>query len=133
MNAFSRILGIFLLAVSPAVAAKVEKLSPSEAARRVAAGEAVLVDVREPSEWTATGVAEPAVLLPMSDFNGNRKLWKPFLEKNANKKLILYCRSGHRSGLVAKKLAAEGRTVANAGGFSAWKSAGLPIRPVLAP
>lgn len=108
--------------------AEIIAVSPAEAAKRVAAGKAVLVDVREPSEWAESGVAAPAVLLPMSDLNGDRKLWKPFLEKEAGKELILYCRSGRRSAQVAEKLAAEGKTVANAGGFKDWQAAGLPVR-----
>ena len=128
MKTTLRLLVLFALGAAVAFAADVAKISPADAARRVAAGTAVLIDVREPAEWSATGVAAPAVLLPMSDFNGPQKLWKPFLEKNAGKELILYCRTGHRAGLVGKKLAAEGRAVANAGGFHDWTAAGLPVR-----
>ncbi|HVU25481.1 MAG TPA: rhodanese-like domain-containing protein [Opitutus sp.] len=110
------------------LAAEVARIAPADAAQRVADGTAVLIDVREAVEWSATGVAAPAVLLPMSDFNGEQKLWKPFLQKNAGKELILYCRSGHRAGIVGEKLAATGRTVANAGGFRDWTAAGLPVR-----
>lgn len=109
-------------------AGDVAQISPAEAAQRVANGTAVLVDVREPNEWADTGVAESAVLLPMSDFNGEKKQWQPFLEKNRGKELILYCRSGNRSGQVARKLAAAGQPVANAGAFKDWKAAGLPVR-----
>ncbi len=108
-------------------------LPPAEAAERVAAGTAILIDVREPSEWADTGVAAPAVLLPLSDLRGARAQWKPFLEKAAGKELIVYCRSGQRSAAAAKILQAEGRTVANAGGFKHWQAAGLPVRPVKAP
>ena len=111
-------------------AADVRKVSSAEAAREVSDGKAVLVDVREPAEWAESGVASAAELLPMSDFNGEQKLWKPFLEKNADKTLILYCRSGNRSGKVAAKLAAEGHVVANAGAFKDWAAAGLPVRKV---
>ena len=111
-------------------AADVRKVSPAEAARQVSEGKAVLIDVREPAEWAESGVAKSAELLPMSDFNGDQKLWKPFLEKNEGKTLILYCRSGNRSGKVAAKLAAEGRPVANAGAFKDWTAAGLPVRQV---
>lgn len=119
------------LLTTPALllSAEVTTLTPTEAAARVAAGKAVLIDVREPAEWAETGVAAPAVLLPMSDFNGDQKLWKPFLTKNAGKELILYCRSGNRSGQVAAKLAAAGQPVANAGAFKDWAAAGLPTRP----
>jgi rhodanese-related sulfurtransferase len=112
------------------LAAEVPQLAAAEAAARVAAGKAVLVDVREPAEWAETGVATPAALLPMSDFNGDQKLWKPFLAKNAGKEIILYCRSGNRSGQVAAKLATSGHAVANAGAFKDWTAAGLPTRKV---
>ena len=111
-----------------ALAGEVARLSAVEAAKRVAEGKAILIDVREPAEWAASGVAEPAVLLPMSDFNGEQKLWKPFLEKNAGKELILYCRSGNRSGQVAAKLVAQGKTAANSGSLKDWVAADLPTR-----
>ena len=128
MKALSQIFGLLIAFSAVAHAADVAKLSPAEAAKRVAAGTAVLIDVREPAEWAETGVAAPAELLPMSDFNGDQKLWKPFLAANAGKELILYCRSGNRSGKVAAKLAEAGKTVANGGGFKDWAAAGLPVR-----
>ena len=118
----------FLCLVSVAVAAEAPKITPAEAAKRVTEGKAVLVDVREPSEWSETGVAAPAVLLPKSDFDGKQSLWKPFLEKTADKEVILYCRSGHRAGVIGAKLAEKGLKVSNAGGFKDWKDAGLPVK-----
>lgn len=125
----------FLLVISvftfaSMAAAEVPTISATEAAKRVQEGKAVLVDVREPHEWAETGVAAPATLLPMSDFNGEQKLWKPFLEKHAGKELLLYCRSGNRSGQVAAKLAAQGQPVANAGAFKEWQAANLPVQQV---
>jgi len=102
-------------------------LSPGEADKRVATGTAVLIDVREPSEW-ASGVARPAVLLPLSDLTGGRSKWKPFLEQNRDRELIVYCRSGSRSGIAAGILRGEGFKVSNAGSFDSWQSAGLPTR-----
>jgi rhodanese-related sulfurtransferase len=111
-----------------AFAAEAPKILPTEAAKRVADGTAVLVDVREAAEWTETGVAAPAVLLAKSDFDGAQKEWKPFLEKNAGKEIILYCRSGKRAGVIAAALAEKGLKVANAGGMKDWSDAGLPVR-----
>ncbi len=128
MKLLRRLLPLFLMTAGLASAAGVARIAPAEAARRVADGQAVLVDVREPAEWAQTGVAAPAVLLPMSDFDHGQKLWKPFLEQSAGKELILYCRTGHRAGVVGVKLAAAGRTVANAGGFRDWTAARLPVR-----
>lgn len=107
-----------------------ETMAPQAAAERVAAGNAVLVDVREPAEWADSGVAKPAVLLSLSDLRGDRAQWKKFLEQNKDKELILYCRSGNRSGIAAGILAKEGFKTANAGGFKEWVGAGLPVRQV---
>ena len=107
----------------------VRRVTPAEATQLIADGKAVLIDVREPAEW-ADGVAAPAELLALSDLTGPRRAWKPFLEKNRDRELILYCRSGSRSGRAAQLLAAEGYRTANAGGFSDWARAGLPVRKV---
>ncbi len=120
----------FLLLIVTIGATEVAKITPQAAAALVASGNAVLVDVREPAEWAETGVAGPAVLLPKSDFDGPQKLWKEFLARTGGKQLILYCHSGKRAGIVGARLAKEGRTVANAGGFGDWAAAGLPVRQV---
>ena len=114
-------------------AAEAPSIAPVEAAKRVADGQAVLIDVREPKEWAETGVAAPATLLALSDLNGDRKEWKGFLEKNRDKELILYCRTGNRAGRAAKLLAEEGYRTLNAGSFRDWQAAGLPTRKPDAP
>jgi|UniRef100_UPI00404B85C2 rhodanese-related sulfurtransferase len=119
---------LVLVVTSRALAGDI--LPASEAASRVAAGTAVLVDVREPGEWADGGVAEPANLLSLSDLRGDRTGWKSFLAENKDKELILYCRSGNRSGIAARILTKEGFNVANAGGFRDWVAAGLPTRQV---
>ena len=119
---------LVLVVTSRALAGDI--LPASEAASRVAAGTAVLVDVREPGEWADGWVAEPANLLSLSDLRGDRTGWKSFLAENKDKELILYCRSGNRSGIAARILTKEGFNVANAGGFRDWVAAGLPTRQV---
>lgn len=124
---------VFLLALMiPLFAsAEVPSVTPAIAAQRVAEGKAVLIDVREPSEWAESGVAAPALLLAKSDFDaGRRGAWKQQLEAAGDREIIVYCRSGRRSGAVAETLAKEGRKVSNAGGFKDWETAGLPVRPV---
>jgi len=124
----------FLISGSTGCAADVAQLTPADAAKLVAAGTAVLVDVREPAEWAETGVAAPAVLLPKSAFDADQAGgWKPFLEKSRGKEIILYCRSGRRSGAVAAVLTGQGFKAANAGGFKDWAAAGLPVRRITPP
>ena len=121
-----------LLVFFPALLlADVAKISPADAAKLVADGKAVLVDVREPSEWLDSGVAAPAVLLPKSEFDaGLTGQWKDFLAKVGDKEIITYCRSGKRADVVAAALAKDGHQVANAGAFKDWQAAGLPVRKV---
>ncbi len=100
--------------------------TPRDCADRVRTGEALLVDVREPGEWSS-GVAERAVLLSLTDLTGGRTQWKTFLADNAGRELLLYCASGGRSGMAARILAAEGFRTANTGGLGDWIAAGWPV------
>lgn len=122
------IAAILSLLTVGASAAEVPSVTPDEAAALVAGGKALLVDVREPAEWRESGVAASALLLSKSDFDGAKKDWTAFLESVGDRQVILYCRSGRRSGIVATALAERGFNVANAGGFAAWRDAGLPTR-----
>jgi hypothetical protein len=124
------LLGLALLVTALASpAAEVRKIAAADAAKLVAEGKAVLVDVREAPECAESGLASPAVWLPKSDFDGDQKLWKPFLEKNAGKEILLYCRVGGRAASIATDLAAKGFKTANLGGLKDWTGAGLPTRP----
>ncbi|MBA4136851.1 MAG: sulfurtransferase [Opitutus sp.] len=123
------LLSSVFVATALSFAADITQLSAADAAALVRKGQAVLVDVREPAEWKETGVAQPAVLLEKSDFDGAKAAWAPFLAKTPkDKTVILYCRSGKRAGVLAEALAAQGYRVANAGGMKDWTDAGLPVR-----
>lgn len=126
------VLSLFL-GIACAPASNVPSRTPAEAAERVRAGTAVLVDVREPAEWANSGVVAAAHLLPLSDLRGARTQWRAFLEAHRDKELILYCRTGNRSGQAATLLVADGFHVANAGGLREWIAAGQPTRPADAP
>jgi len=102
-------------------------IAPAAAAAEVAAGTAVIIDVREPAEWAA-GVAAPAVLLPLSDLRGARREWGPFLAAHRGRRLLLYCAAGGRSGLAAELLRREGWSTENLGSYARWGAAGLPVR-----
>lgn len=86
-------------------------------------GRPVLLDVREPHEFTAVR-APGAVLLPTSVFTTR------LAELPADRSLLVICHSGSRSAAVTGFLARNGRTnVVNvAGGMDAWERAGLPVR-----
>jgi len=101
-------------------------MAPTGCHDRVRSGKALLVDVREPAEWTG-GVAQSAVLLPLSDLTGARRQWQEFLGRAAGRELFLYCASGTRSGLAARILTAEGFPVFNTGGLRDWAGSGWPV------
>jgi len=119
------LLNSFLSLISPS-ASGVRRVQPAEAAKLVRDKKAVLVDVREPAEWSG-GVAKDAALLPLSDLAGDRSRWKPFLGQVGEREIILYCLSGSRSGRAARMLSSEGFKTANAGGIDDWQAAGLPM------
>jgi len=128
---FRKLAALFLATALAALAADVARISPVAAAKLVADGQALLVDVREPAEWLQTGVATPAVLLPQSDFEHDQFEWKPFLDKAGKAKtLILYCRSGRRAEMIGAALIEKGYQVVNAGGLQDWTQAGLPTRQI---
>jgi rhodanese-related sulfurtransferase len=89
----------------------------------------ILVDVREANELQESGIAEGALWMPTSKISENHPDWQAF-KKNLKKdqQIILYCRSGARSGRVAGMLSAEGYNTANMGGFSSWVEAKLPVK-----
>ncbi len=102
-------------------------VSPQEAADAAVNGTAVIIDVREAPEWNG-GVAAPAFLLALSDLKGARSAWGPVLEKNRDKRLLLYCQAGMRAGMAAALLASEGFKAENMGGYPQWVKSGLPVR-----
>ncbi len=86
------------------------------------AGHVAIVDVREQAEYETTRVSGMP-LLPMSE------LLDRIDELPTELPLILFCRSGNRSGQVADYLNGQGEhgDVANLeGGILAWAAQGLP-------
>lgn len=82
------------------------------------AGDAALVDVREPDEHARERIPG-SKLDPLSRFD-------PAAVPSV-RRVILHCKGGVRSMEAARRLAASGRDVATlTGGIEAWKAAGLP-------
>lgn len=97
----------------------VPEVSVQEAAARAAAGEVLLLDVREPAEWQA-GRAAGAVLVPLGELTPDAV--------PTGRPVVAVCRSGNRSGLATAALREAGLDVVNlAGGMRAWADAGLPL------
>ncbi len=99
----------------------VPEVTPEEARRRQQAG-ALIVDVREPEEWRA-GHIPGAVHVPLGELGARLH------ELDAERELILVCRSGNRSARATVLLQQAGfRQVYNlAGGLVAWTRQRLPL------
>ncbi|MGV1036144.1 MAG: rhodanese-like domain-containing protein [Candidatus Nanopelagicales bacterium] len=111
---------------------RIHAITPQEAHKRLAAGDVVLLDVREPNEWE-THIAG-CVQVPRGILEAKADPTSPRHDPalDPSKQVIVYCRSGARSVLAAVTLKELGFTdVLNlAGGITAWKEAGLPTEDV---
>lgn len=113
---------MFSFAALPQGAAddRVEMVDAATVRQWYEAGEAVLVDVREPNEY-ANAHIPGAQLNPLSRFDPAR------VPAPEGKRLVIHCRSGSRCGLAAMRLLAsgfEGKVHRMQGGIIAWHAAG---------
>lgn len=119
------ILGIFLLtgcAFYKVDADKVDSISAQEAAVMIAGKEAVIVDVREDSEWNENHIPG-AIHIPLGQLN--ERLSE--LQQYKNSLLVAQCRSGGRSvqASVVLKTAGFTKVYSMTGGILAWNKEGL--------
>lgn len=99
-------------------------MTPSEAVMVMNRDEPVVVDVREANE-VGQGKIKGAKHIPLGSFK--QRLNE--LETHKDQKVIIYCRSGNRSGQASEMLCKQGFTqVFNMkGGIMAWQSDNLPL------
>ena len=101
-----------------------DKVSLQQARAEHEAGRVLLIDIRETREHQ-TGVAQGAVLLPMSQLSQKQTL----IPKNPDQPVLLICNTQNRSKASLEKLKAQGyqniRYVE--GGMSEWASKGWPM------
>jgi phage shock protein E len=102
---------------------QITEISPNEARQQTEGGDAVLIDVREDDEWRDDHA------------KGAKHLGRGVIELEIEEQvpdlktpIICYCGGGSRSALVAESLQKMGyeNVRSLAGGFRAWKEAGLP-------
>jgi len=100
-------------------------IGPDQATRAMNHDDALLLDVREDSEYRNDGHIINSLHIPMGDLEGRMGE----LEKYKGKPIIAYCRSGHRSRSACTQLKRGGfEQVYNlGGGIMAWQSANLPV------
>jgi rhodanese-related sulfurtransferase len=111
--------------------AQVRTVTPQEAEAMAASGEALIIDLRDPREVEREGRIAGAHHCP----RGMLEFWidpespyhKPYFSEP--KSFIFHCASGWRSALAARTAKDMGLApvMHMGGGFTAWKSAGLPV------
>lgn len=87
------------------------------------AGQAVIVDVREPSEFAECHI-KGAHLIPSGSINCSK------LPEHKGKKLVFHCKLGRRGAMACDKVCIEDKSlqVYNLeGGITAWQDAGFPV------
>ena len=101
----------------------VTEISPTDAELKSKSGDTVIVDVREKDEWDEEHIPD-AIHLSRGTVE-----WK-IDEKvpDPNTTIICHCGGGGRSALAVESLQKMGykNVRSMAGGFKAWKAAGLP-------
>ena len=105
------------------VKAAVREVDTAQAGQLASASGALLVDVRESTEWQE-GHIVGAVHVPRGHLESRIEAAAP----DRQRPLVLYCASGVRSLFAARQLEELGYTdvVSLTGGFQAWKSEGRP-------
>ncbi|MFO8025061.1 rhodanese-like domain-containing protein [Thiohalophilus sp.] len=98
--------------------------SPGEAVKMINRDDALVLDVREDTEYQEGHIIN-AMHLPLSQLDDKMKK----LEKHKEQPIIVACRSGQRSGQACATLKKAGfDNVYNlGGGILAWKNANLPL------
>ncbi len=99
-------------------------LTPAAAVQLMNNEDVVVLDVREPAE-TVGGKIAKAIQIPVG---GVAKRISE-LEKHKDKTMLVYCKSGARSGMACKELSKNGfdKVYSLNGGILAWQDAHLPI------
>ena len=103
---------------------KFASLTPAGAVKLMNDEDVVLVDVREPSE-TVGGKIARAIQIPFSSIS--KRIGE--LDKHKQKTLLVYCKTGARSGAACRELSKAGfdKVYSLNGGITAWQEAHLPI------
>lgn len=100
---------------------KLQELAATDVDARLARGDILLVDVREPQEFAAERIAG-AVLFPLSSFDPAK------LPEAGGRQIVFHCGVGKRSMMALNLCQQAGLPLEThlAGGLQAWKAAGLP-------
>jgi rhodanese-related sulfurtransferase len=110
---------------------ELERVEPAEAAAAMSEG-AVLVDIRSELQRERDGVVPGSIFFPRNVFEWRcdpASEWRDDRVSDPSRRLIVMCDEGYQSSLAAANLKRLGldRATDLAGGFQAWRAAGLPV------
>ncbi len=99
-------------------------VTPAQSTQMINRDDALILDVRENNEYSEGHILN-SLHIPLSSLKTRMK----DIEKHKSKKVIIACRSGHRSSQACANLKKQGfEQVFNlSGGVMAWESANLPL------
>ena len=124
-----------LLAFSPVQAEELKPLNPEQLQTIQAQQSPLIIDVRTPAEWQATGIIPNSHKLQGFDSNGqfDANKWTAELEKlktSPDQAVILVCRSGNRSGKIGDILVKQGQhnIYHLQNGIQGWIQTGHPVQ-----
>jgi rhodanese-related sulfurtransferase/ubiquinone/menaquinone biosynthesis C-methylase UbiE len=110
--------------------AGLERLSPAQADAACRAG-ATLVDIRSDAQRARDGVIPDAIYIPRNVLEWRCDPESPHRDKavaRRGQRLILICDEGYQSSLAAATLTRFGVSATDvAGGFQAWRNAGMRV------
>lgn len=114
-------------------------MSVKEAYTKLKNGDIVLIDIRRPTEWKQTGIAENALPISMHQATQNFvQQLRTIQLQNPNKRMAFICATGGRSAYLQRTLpkygieniidVSEGMFGSSAG--KGWIKSGLPVKTV---
>jgi rhodanese-related sulfurtransferase len=112
---------------------RLDRLDPARAREAIARG-ALLIDIRSERQRDRDGTVPGGVFVPRNVLEWRCDPASPHRDARIDgyaQRLIVMCDEGYQSSLAAAALHDLGLTTATdlAGGFQAWRAAGLPVQP----
>ena len=113
---------------------RLERLEPPDALAAVTDAGAILIDIRSEAQREADGIVPHARFVPRNVLEWRMDPDCPYRDPavaRLDARVVLMCNEGHQSSLAAATLQDMGFADATdvAGGFQAWRRAGLPVQP----
>ena len=130
-NSF-KILGFILFFLPTSLTAEIVVINNSQISALMKEN-VPLIDVRREEEWKSTGIIKNSNLITFFDKEGKYD-FKKFLSElnkieNIEKGLILFCRTGRRTTIIAQALEKTGKfnKIYNTKGIKAWNASKYPL------